>query len=151
MEAHVSPEFKNFRIVCKFDKLIGFSVWQVKWQAHRSFPLTTKSFHHMQSVKKKENIFIKNRQITAKTSPKGFSASKCDVGNWIFSKLGTFWEIVWKFFGFIKDFFGEFFEFFLEGFLRGIFWEDFLGGFFFEDFFGRIFWEDFQEDVNGMW
>ena len=25
-----------------------------------------------------------------KKSPKGFSASKCDVGNWIFSKLGTF-------------------------------------------------------------
>ena len=24
--------------------------------------------------------------INEKTSPKGFSASKCDVGNWIFSK-----------------------------------------------------------------
>jgi Leu/Phe-tRNA-protein transferase len=25
--------------------------------------------------------------IFEKTSPKGFSASKCDVGNWIFSKF----------------------------------------------------------------
>jgi hypothetical protein len=42
------------------------------------------------------------------TSPKGFSASKCDVGNWIFSKS--------------YEFFGEFFENFLEDFFVGIFW-----------------------------
>ena len=36
-----------------------------------------------------EVIFNKNKlstKIIIKTSPKGFSASKCDVGNWIFSK-----------------------------------------------------------------
>ena len=31
-------------------------------------------------------------EIQKKTSPKGFSASKCDVENWIFSKS-------WEFFG----------------------------------------------------
>ena len=81
-----------------------------------------------------------------KTSPKGFSASKCDVGNWIFSKLGTFWEIVGKFFGLFRDFGGNVFGFFLD-FFWGMFWEEFLGGVFWEDFwedfFGRIFWEDF--------
>ena len=41
----------------------------------------------------------------AQTSPKGFLASKCDIGNW-------------NFFDFFLDSFGEFFEFF---------WEDFLG------------------------
>ena len=56
------------------------------------------------------------------TSPKGFSASKCDVGNWIFTKLETFWEIVLMFW-----FFG------------GIFWKNFFGGFFGEDFLGGMF------------
>ena len=36
-------------------------------------------------------------------SPKGFLASKCNVGNWIFSKLGSFWEI------FLGRFFGRIF------------------------------------------
>jgi hypothetical protein len=38
-------------------------------------------------VEMPEKILIDN---VKKTSPKGFSAFKCDVGNWIFSKLGTF-------------------------------------------------------------
>ena len=42
--------------------------------------------------------------ITEKTSPKGFSASKCDVGNWIFS-IFDFFE---KLFGNSLDFFGIF-------------------------------------------
>ena len=71
--------------------------------------------------------------VDAKTSPKGFSASKCDVGNWIFSKLGTFREIVWKIFGIC---FGIFF-FFLDFFSR-IFLEDLFGGFFWEEFFVYI-------------
>ena len=50
------------------------------------------------------------------TSPKGFSASKCDAGNWIFSKLGIFWIF--------------------SGFLRGIFWIFWRN--FLEEFFGRI-------------
>ena len=45
------------------------------------------------------------------TSPKGFS-SKCDVGNWIFSKSYKFFE--------------KLFEIFLEYFNR-IFWEKFFG------------------------
>ena len=61
-----------------------------------------------------------------KTSPKGFSASKCDVGNWIFSKL----EIFEKLFGNCLDFFGIF---------GGFFWRIFLGGFFWRNFFGGIF------------
>ena len=67
-------------------------------------------------------------QFSMSTSPKGFSASKCDVGNWIFSKLGTFWEIDWNFFRFFQDFrrvfLGIFLEFFSEEFLGRIF----LGG-----------------------
>ena len=96
-----------------------------------------------------------------KTSPKGFSASKCDVGNWIFSKswnflrkcLDIFWNLwgiffiflfFWKLFGNFWNFiFLIFFSKFLGNFSEGFFWEDFLGGFFWEDFFGRIFWEDF--------
>jgi hypothetical protein len=60
--------------------------------------------------------------ILRETSPKGFSASKCDVGNWIF------------FGGFFKK-------------LIGIFWRIFLGGIFWEEFFGRIFWEEFFVSV----
>ena len=53
------------------------------------------------------------------TSPRGFLASKCYVGNWIFSKS-------WEFFG---DFFGNFLDdFFGRNFLGGIFWEDILRG-----------------------
>ena len=52
-----------------------------------------------------------------KTSPKGFSASKCDIADWIFSKL----EIFEKF-----------------DFLGGIFLEDFFGGF----FYGGFSWEE---------
>ena len=45
-------------------------------------------------------------------SPKGFLASKCNVGNWIFSKLGSFWGI------FLGRFFGRIFG--------RIFWEEFF-------------------------
>ena len=61
--------------------------------------------------------------IPIKTSPKGFSASKCDVGNWIFSKSWVFFEKVF-------------------GILGGFFWNLFVGffvGFFGEEFFKRIF------------
>jgi hypothetical protein len=90
-----------------------------------------------------------------KTSPKGFSASKYDVGNWIFSKSFEKLEIFWKFFG--RNFLGEIFweKFLGEIFWGGIFWENlggflegiFLGGIFWEKFFGRIFlggilWEE---------
>ena len=81
--------------------------------------------------------------IFVKTSPKGFSASKCDVRNWIFSK---FREIVWNFFGLLR-------EFFSKNFLGGVFGKDIFGRNFWEDFFGRnfgvrnflgvIFWELF--------
>ena len=62
------------------------------------------------------------------TSPKGFSAFKCDVGNWIFSELGIF-EKLFGIFRIFLDFFGI---------LRGIFLEDFLGGFSWKEFFVYI-------------
>ena len=46
-----------------------------------------------------------NNEIFLKTSLKGFSASKCEVGNWIFSKS---WGIFWEFLNFLRIF-GEFF------------------------------------------
>ena len=69
-----------------------------------------------------------------KTSPKGFSASKCDEGNWIFSKSYDFFE---KWFENFWIFFEIVLEFILEFFWR-IFWEDF----FWWKFLGDIFWED---------
>ena len=51
-----------------------------------------------------------------KTSPKGFSASKCDIGNWIFSKLGIFEKL----FGIFLDFWEEFFETFWGIFLESL-------------------------------
>ena len=59
-----------------------------------------------------------------KTSLKGFSASKCNVGNWIF--LRNCLEIL-GFFGILGGIFGIF--------LKEIFWKDLLGGFFGEDYF----------------
>ena len=82
-----------------------------------------------------------------KTVPKGFSASKCDVGDWIFSKsqeffdklLGIFWIFRGIFLEFLKNF-GLFLEvFFLRNFFGGIFWEEFFERIFWEDFFGRSF------------
>ena len=70
-----------------------------------------------------------------KTSPKGFSASKCDIGNWIFSKLGIFE----KFLGNSLVFLGIFFLDFSWILFGGIFLEDFFWRIFLEDFFWRIF------------
>jgi hypothetical protein len=93
--------------------------------------------------------------LTRKTSPKGFSAYKCDVGNWIFSKLGIFEKLFGNCLDFLGIFFGGFFwrfffwRIFLEEVFWRIFWEDFfLGGFFREDFLGGFFlggffWEEF--------
>ena len=64
------------------------------------------------------------------TSPKGFSASKCDVGNRIFSKSKAFFE---KMLGKFLDFVGEFFG----GFFGRMFWGGFFGRIFWEEFFGR--------------
>ena len=81
-------------------------------------------------------FFIISIERGIKTSPKLFSASKCDVGNWIFSKLWIFE----KFFGNSLDFLRKFLEDFMGGFLEGFFWEDFFGGgFLWEDFLGGIF------------
>ena len=73
------------------------------------------------------------------TSPKGFSASKCNEGNWIhtFKTL----EIFWIFWGvFQEDFLQEFFG---RNFLVEIFWEDFLG-FLWDDFF--FLWAEITKD-----
>ena len=71
----------------------------------------------------------RKKEDTGKNSPKGFLASKCDVENWVFSKIGIFENSL------------EILCIFL-GFLGGLFW-DFFGGFFFEDFFREDFLEDF--------
>ena len=72
-------------------------------------------------------IFMEMKQ---KTSPKGFSASQCDVGNRIFSKsceffgniFEIFFEIFWEYFGN----FGGIFWGILCGILCGILWEFFI-------------------------
>ena len=81
-----------------------------------------------------ENLNLAIFVTSFKTSPKGFSASKCDEGNWIFSKkFEKLFEIFWIFFW---NFFGIFWEDFLGGnFLEGMFWEDFFG----RNFLGGIF------------
>ena len=71
---------------------------------------------------KKELVKVKGLS----TSPKEFSASKCDVGNWILSKS---WEFFVKLFGNFMEFFGS---------LLKIFWE------FFGNFGGNI-WAFFGE------
>ena len=81
------------------------------------------------------------RTFNEKTSPKGFSASKCDVGNWIFSKS---WEFLGgNFLGyfFLRNFWEEFFEriFLGEIFCEVYFGRNFLGGFFGRNFLGGIF------------
>ena len=59
-------------------------------------------------------------------SPKGFSASKCDVGNWIFSKFKDFFEkLLGKFLDFVGEFFGGFFG---RMFLGGFFGRNSSGG-----------------------
>ena len=60
-----------------------------------------------------------------------FSASKCDVGNWIFSKS---WNFFWNFSGGIL-----LAEFSLQSIFWGIFWKDFFGRIFLE----WILWNEF--------
>ena len=86
-----------------------------------------------------------------KRSPKGFSASNYDVGNWIFSKSKIFFEkllgkFLYFFGNFLEDFLGGIFfkesfgKEFLRGFFGRIFGRNFLGGFFWEEFFVRNFY-----------
>ena len=90
--------------------------------------------------------------MSIQTSPKGFSASKCDVGNGIFSKSQDFLVKLFGNFGIFLDSFGIFVWKFLGNFSKGfycrnflgtIFWEKFFGHNFFERIFRRIFSEDF--------
>ena len=74
------------------------------------------------------------KYIPIRTSPKGFSASKC-----IFTKS---WEFYEKLFENFLDFFGEFLGTFI-----GICLEGFFGGMFLDELFGmillgEIFWEE---------
>ena len=96
------------------------------------------------------------------TSPKGVSASKCEMGILLNLNLkqgikvilylhsffkGFFLEFLGEFFwNFLDNFFGGMFmkEFFARNFLRGIFLEEFferniLGGFFWRNFWGEEF------------
>ena len=90
------------------------------------YPLTCCSLQNANNFEAFLNPMVKNqdkcmspdirlhgqhRHTQVKTSPKGFSASKCDVGNWIFSKS-------WKFF---ENCFGDFLEIFRDFFWK-IFW-----------------------------
>ena len=79
------------------------------------------------------------KKVVSITSPKGFSASKCDVGNWICSKLGIFEKLSGNFLDFLGFSFGFFVDFFGGIFFGGIFW----GGFLWRTFFGRIFLQEF--------
>ena len=72
--------------------------------------------------------------ILKKTSPKGFSASKCDEGNWILSKSQKSFE---NFFGNFLDFLGNFLGILQEDFFEGIYLEEFFGRNFLGGFFGR--------------
>ena len=82
------------------------------------------------------------------TSPKGFSAFKCDVGNWMFSKYSKKFEfLLGIFLDFLRNFLGIFLEFF-GGFFGRNFFGEIYGWIFLEDFFGRnflegIFWKEF--------
>ena len=82
-----------------------------------------------------------------KTSPKGFSASMCDEGNWILSNLRNFLENFWILGGIFLEFFVEKFFgriFFVRIFLGGFFWEDF----FWEDFLGGFFGRNSLQGIN---
>ena len=78
-----------------------------------------------------KSLYYKGRNvwITYETSPKGVSASKCDVGNWKFSKSGIFEKLFgnsvdffWIFLGFLGEFFGFFLDCFWRIFFEGFFW-----------------------------
>ena len=104
----------NFRIFCYVNKSLETSILTQK--------LT--KWHHNHT----------------ETSPKGFSASKCDEGNGILSKSsGYFWEYFGKFLG------GFFWRNFFGGIFREIFERNFFGRIFFGGFFWRIFCEEFFE------
>ena len=78
--------------------------------------------------------------IRIKTSPRGFLASKCNVGNWIFQNLRIFLESFWNFFKSIF-FEGCFLRDFLGGLLRRNFVQDIFGRISLEELFGRNFLE----------
>ena len=100
----------------------------------------------LKTICKKTNNSWKCSNIKKNKPKRVFSLQvRCRESD-IFKIFGIFWEIVWKFFGFLGDFFKNYFG--------GIFWEKFfgrifLGGFFWrihlEDFFGRIFFGGFFE------
>ena len=90
-------------------------------------------------------LVLRKITISVITSSKGFSAFKCNVGNWIFSKSQNLFE---KLFRNFLDFWGNFLVvFFFWG--GGFFGRNFLGGFSWEDFFGRFFWRIFREEFFG--
>ena len=95
--------------------------------------------HHRIKCLNCESIIIRS-DPNGKTSPKGFPASKCDVGNWIFSKS-------WEFFGNSFEIFWEFYGNSLLNFLR-ILWE--ILGNFLCNFLG-ILWEFFGNSLGILW
>ena len=85
-----------------------------------------------------ENLF--------KASPKGFSASKCDVGNWTrIPRAEGYYYCAWysffrngRYFQNLRNLFRNCLEIFGE-FFKVIFWEKIFWRISWEDFFGRIF------------
>ena len=76
-------------------------------------------------------------QFASTTSPKGFSASKCDVGNWkFFKKIRIFKGKCVETFCKIG---GDFLAIVSGGILSG---GILLEGIFLEEFFGGIFWKE---------
>ena len=76
---------------------------------------------------------------------KGFSASKCDVGNRTLSKSKEFFE---NLLGNFLDFLGEFFSrIFRRNFLGDIFWENFCGMICWEELFGRNYLVEINNEL----
>ena len=128
----------------KIPKIVHCAVWgcelfeleQTKFEmiVHHWFNDTHRYTYRVVSIME---FMGPNLQQQQKTSPKGFSASKCNVGNGILSKSQEYFR---KLFGNFLDFFGNFLNFneffwkFLGNFSKGFFWRNFLA-----KFFGRIF------------
>ena len=112
LSCHESGEI-NHKLCTYFVKLCQILAFLFENRIYENF--------HLMNVIRQRNAYH------LLTSPKGFSASKCDAGNWIFSKLG-FFE---KFFGNLLETIWKLFGNSLE--ILWIFWGLFL------DFFWRIF------------
>ena len=75
---YLAKGYKNFS-----PSTLKFLINGIFWKSSTDFGINEQGgqIHLLNLISEK----AKNLQVWWKTSPKGFSASKCDVGNWIFS------------------------------------------------------------------